>query len=80
LFILAGEDLKRRFAVQRLFSEDHLFAKQQVLRVEPAHDGEPAMSGKLVMDQEAVERSTVGRVSRPRFGMDFPAERIETEM
>jgi hypothetical protein len=80
LFILAGEDLKHRFAVQQLFSEDHLFAKKQVLRVEPAHDGEPAMSGKLVMDQEAVERFTVGQVSPPRFGMDFPAERIETEM
>jgi hypothetical protein len=80
LFILSGGDLKRRFAVQQLFSEDHLFAKQQVLRVEPAHDGEPIMSGKLIMDQEAVERFTLGQVSRPRFGIEFPAQRIETEM
>ncbi len=34
LFVLAGDDLDRRFAVQQLFSEDHLFARQQVLRVE----------------------------------------------
>jgi hypothetical protein len=80
LFILAGDDLDHRFAVQRLFSEDHLFARQQVLRVEPAHDGEPIMSGKLVMDRETVERFTLGQVSRPRFSMDFPAQRIETEM
>ena len=80
VFVLAGDDLDRRFAVQRLFSEDHLFARQQVLRVERSHDGEPSMSGKLVMDPEFVDRFTLGQVSRPRFSMEFPAQRVNTEM
>jgi AAA+ superfamily predicted ATPase len=80
IFILAGDDLDRRFAVQQLFSEDHVFARQQVLKVERSQPGEPAMSGKLVMDPEFVDLFTLGQVSRPRFCMEFPAQRVSTEM
>ena len=38
------------------------------------------MSGKLIMGQDFVERFTQGYVSRPHFSMQFPAERITTEM
>jgi SpoVK/Ycf46/Vps4 family AAA+-type ATPase len=38
------------------------------------------MSGRLVLDPEIVEQITTGRVSKPRFSTDFPAEHIETEM
>ena len=38
------------------------------------------MSGRLLLDAETVELLTLGTVSKPRFSMDFPAERIETLM
>ena len=38
------------------------------------------MSGRLILDAEIVEQLTLGKVSKPRFSLDFPAEYIETEM
>ena len=80
LFLLAGDDLDRRFALQQLFSEDHVFGRTQVLRVQAAPSGEPTMSGKVIVDPEFVDLATLGQVARPPFSMDFPAQRISTEM
>ena len=79
-FILAGNDLEKRLEVQQLLSSEHWFARQRILWLEPMREGEPVMSGRLVLDPEVVERLTLGQVSKPRFSMDFPAEHIETEM
>ncbi|MGR9130559.1 ATP-binding protein [Rhizobium leguminosarum] len=80
LFILAGEDLERRLAVQRILSSDHWFARKHILWLEPVREGEPVMSGRLIVDPEIVEEITIGQVTRPSFGADFPAEYIETKM
>ena len=79
-FILAGEDLERRLAVQRMLGSEHWFARKHILWLEPVREGEPAMSGRLVLDPEVVEQLTTGRVSRPAFNAEFPAEYIETRM
>ncbi len=79
-FILAGDNLGKRLEVQRLLSNEHWFAQKRVLWLESVSEGEPAMSGRLVVDPEIVEMITVGRVSRPRFSLEFPAEYIETRM
>ena len=79
-FILAGDDLEKRLAAQRLFSTEHWFAQEHILWLAPVPEGEPAMSGRLMLDPEIVEQITVGQVSKPRFSADFPAEYIETEM
>jgi hypothetical protein len=79
-FVVAGDDLERRLMVQRMLGSEHWFWKKRVLWLAPVPEGEPAMSGRLVLDPEIVEELTTGRVSRPRFGSDFPAERIETAL
>lgn len=79
-FILAGDDLEKRLEIQKIFNDDHWFAKQKILRLDPVPEGEPIMSGRLVLDPEIVEWLTLGTVSKPRFSIDFPAEYIETEM
>ncbi|TNE57318.1 MAG: ATP-binding protein [Bacteroidetes bacterium] len=79
-FVLAGNDLEKRLAVQQLFRSEHWFSQKQVLWLEPVREGEPIMSGRLIPDPEFVERLTLGTVSRPRFSTDFPAEYITTEM
>jgi len=79
-FILAGDDLKKRLQVQRLFATDHWFSKKHILWLETVQPGEPAMSGKLFADSEIVELLTAGVINKPRFSIDFPAENIETEM
>lgn len=80
LFILAGNDLEKRFEMQQIFSEDHFFAKKHVLWLEDPPSGEPAMSGKLIMSHEYVDILTIGKISRPKFGMYFPAQLIETRL
>jgi len=80
LFLLAGKDMKKRFEVQQLFSQEHLFAKKRILWLEETPPGEPRMSGKIILSQEYVDLLTTGKVSRPRFSMTFPAQRIETKM
>jgi len=79
-FVIAGDDLKKRLDVQRILSSDHWFSKKHILWLEHVPDGEPLMSGRLVLDPEIVEQLTTGTVSKPRFSIDFPAEYIETGM
>ena len=79
-FILAGDDLEKRIAVQCLFSSDHWFARERILRLEPVREGEPVMSGRLILDPETVEEIVTSKISRPAFSPDFPAEYIETAM
>src|SRR6476620_1260529 len=79
-FVLAGDDLTKRLAVQRMLSSDGRLARQHILWVAPVSEGEPVMSGRLVLDPEIVEVLTTGKVSTPRFSTEFPAEHIETAM
>lgn len=79
-FILAGDDLAERIDVQRLFSSEHWFAREHVLWLDSVREGEPAMSGRLILDPEIVERLTTGTVTLPRFSIEFPAEHVSTEM
>lgn len=79
LFLLAGENLAKRFMVQELFSPDHWFAKKQVIRLAEPEKNEPEMSGQLILDSEFVEKITFGKITRPTFSTEFPAARLTTE-
>ena len=80
LFLLGGQRYEQRAPIEQLFSEDHLFAKKHILWLEEVEEGEPRMSGRIVLSQEYVELFTTGKVSRPRFSTNFPAELIETPL
>jgi len=80
LFILAGDDLEKRFEFLDLFEKDHKLATLTVLSIEDALSGEPQFSGRLIMAPEYIELFITGRISHPKFSMDFPAEYITTEL
>ena len=80
LFILGGNQFSERLRLQQMFSEEHIFARERLLYLDPPAEGEPFMSGKLVMAQDYVDLFTQGHFSRPHFSMRFPAQRITTEM
>lgn len=80
LFILGGNQFANRLRLRKLFSEDHIFAKEHILYLDVPEEGEPSMSGKLVMQPDYIDLFTLGHFSPPRFSMHFPAERITTEM
>ena len=79
-FILAGTNLEKRLEVQKLFSEAHFFYKQSILWLEPLKEGEPVMSGRIVLTQEWIDKLLFNTEWIPRFGPDFPAKQIATSM
>jgi hypothetical protein len=79
-FLLGGDDWQKRLEVQRLFSANHFFAVKKILWLEDVPQGEPAMSGKIILSQEYVDLLTRGKVTPPHFGMSFPAKLIPTKL
>jgi len=80
LFILAGNDLKKRFEYQALFDKDHPLATLNLVSIEEPIPGEPQFSGRLILAPEYVEWFITGMMPHPKFSMDFPAEYITTEL
>ncbi len=80
LFILAGNDIEKRLVAANYFTTDHFFSKENFLHLELVKDGEPALSGKIVIHQEYVDLFTIGTVLKPSFSQDFPAKLVTTKM
>jgi hypothetical protein len=79
-FILAGEDLRKRFEIMSLFDPDHFFATKNILRLEGQGRNEPFLSGSLVIATEYLNRFTSGIYRKPDFSMSFPAKRVSTPL
>ena len=79
-FLVAGEDLAERFALRRLFQDDHFFHRHGLLRLEHDAPGEPFFSGALLVSSEAVLRLTSGERHKPDFSQAFPAKLITTQL
>ena len=79
-FILAGNDLAKRFALLRLFDEEHAFARAGILRVDRQSPDEPIFSGALLLSAEYLLRCTTGHRHKPDYSINFPAKRITTQL
>ena len=80
LFILAANDLELRFALQALFERDHFFAKHNILRLQPNDHNESLLKAPLRLSEECLGYFTAGEAQRPDFGVNFPAQFIETQL
>lgn len=80
LFILAGNDLEKRLQLQQIFSQDHFFYKEKILWLEDVKEGDPVMSGRLILSQEWIDKILFGKENPPAFSTDFPAKKITTQM
>ena len=80
LFLLAGNDLERRFQIQQIFSTEHVFEAHKILYLEHLKPEEPIMSGRIILDPEYVELFLTGRMSLPRLSTTFPAKHLSTKM
>lgn len=79
-FILAGNDISNRLRITQYFTSEHFFHQKGMLSLDAVKDGEPRMSGRLILSQEYIEWLTLGKVSSPIFSQEFPAKRIQTAM
>lgn len=80
LIIAAGEDLESRFTLMELFSTEHFFYRHNILRLEPAPEGESFLSGALTLSKELVEQFSLGKAQKPDLSPVFPAKRITTAL
>ncbi|RAJ06522.1 ATPase family protein associated with various cellular activities (AAA) [Chitinophaga skermanii] len=80
LFLLAGTDLMHRLDSMELFETGSLFAKLRVLWLESVPGNEPPFSGKITISEDYVSQFLTGKLSKPKFGNDFPAESITTPL
>lgn len=78
LFLLAGNDLVQRVQYSRLLTSDHWFFKEGILWLEAVKEGEPRMSGRLILSNDFLEKLTQGHIAEPTTGPQFPAKKIIT--
>jgi len=79
-FIIAGNDFPKRMYVQGLLEHESALVKEKVLWLEHLKEGEPLMSGRIIIDEEWLQKILFGRSIPPRFSPDFPASKIGTLM
>ena len=79
-FIIGGYDLERRLQVQALFDEQHFFYQNDITWLEFVKEGEPLMSGRIILSPEWVNFLLTGTEIKPKFSPDFPAKLVTTKM
>lgn len=79
-FLVAGLNTTKRLSLFDLFARSHVFFKKSVLYLESVPQGEPPMSGKIVLTEEALAEIATGVVPLPDLSAHFPAELLETSL
>jgi hypothetical protein len=79
-FIIAGSDLEKQLEVAALFHHHHTFARHHILYLEDVPEGEPLLSGRIILLPEVIELLTTGKQSIPKLSMHFPAQHLVTEL
>ncbi|MDR2084125.1 MAG: ATP-binding protein [Bacteroidales bacterium] len=63
--------------ILNLFGKEHWFYKKNILRLEGQGEGEPFLSGKLVVSDEILAK-VHGQEYEPEYNSNFPAKKITT--
>lgn len=79
-FILAANNLEKRFSLIRIFNETHQFRQHNILKLVSVHAEEPFLSRSLQISPEYLSYLTNGVSHQPDFGPGFPARRIHTNL
>lgn len=79
-FILAADNLERRFSLLEIFGEEHYFNKHKILKLSQTHADEPFLSGILTLSVEYLNYFTNGISHKPDYNINFPAKRITTQL
>lgn len=80
MFILAENDLLKRFQIQSLFEPEHFFSTDNIIQIDPPTGIEPFGASQISLSEEYIDFFTKGRIRKPQFSMDFPAKRLNTKM
>lgn len=79
-FVLAGNNLEKRFMLVNTLSEDHFFHKFNIVKLVHSQVPEPFFSGVLTISAEYLNFFTNGESHRPDYSINFPAKRLTTNL
>lgn len=80
LFLAGADNWKGSQEVMQLFWSTHFFGMRKVLWLEELQQGEPFMSGKIILSQDYIETFAYGKPVPPHFSMNFPAKLVTTQL
>lgn len=80
VFLLAARDPKKRKEVAKLLLPDGKLALNGLIELDVVEEGLPVFSGKLVPNDELVQKLLYGEVKPPKLSPKFPAKQLGTSM
>ncbi len=80
LFITTGSHLEARLQVTDYLLSHSVLFSMGIIDLESVPQGEPLMSGRLIMDEEYTALFTTGAILKPRMSANFPADIIQTNL
>lgn len=80
MFILAGTNLEKRFALTEMFDQDQFLVKENIIRLSDVELDEPFLNGALSISREALDMFTTGKIRKPAFSNEFPAQLLSSKM
>lgn len=79
-FLIAGNDLENRISFyDYLYNQSFLYQKG-IVKIEIVPNGEPKLSGLLILEDEYIEKFITGKILKPQLSSIFPAQLIETQL
>ncbi|HEY2727116.1 MAG TPA: ATP-binding protein [Parafilimonas sp.] len=79
-FILAGNNIENRLNIQHHLLGGSNLIKENIIELEKVKDGEPLMSGRIILTEDYLTSLLTNKETEIRFGSDFPAKKITTQM
>lgn len=80
LFLLAGQDLRRRLEYNYLFSKDHPFATKNILNLVHTGAQVPYFCGRLQVNERYLDQFIGLRRPLSHYREDFPAHLVTTDL
>ena len=79
-FLLGGDNWEQRSEIEQIFWSGHDLSRRKILWLEELPQGEPVMSGRIIMALDYVDLFLFDVSAPPHFSTSFPARRITTSL
>jgi adenylate kinase family enzyme len=79
-FLIAGNDLENRMSFYNYLHNQSFLCKKGIIKIETVPNGEPKLSGLLILEDEYIEKFITGKILKPQLSSIFPAQLIETQL
>ncbi|MCD0470429.1 ATP-binding protein [Flavobacterium sp. JAS] len=77
-FLIAGNNLEDRVLFYNYLHNQSFLYQKRILKIELVPNGEPKLSGLLILEDEYIEKFITGKILKPQLSSIFPAQLIET--